>query len=563
MDLADPSSRRTLALMTPRAIGLGASQITFVVVTALATTLGVGAVTAFTVAFTLLQIPIGIIGVPLGIVLFPTLSREAALGNLAEFRGLLIGALRVIVFVMIPVAALTAILPSESVALLFPTFTETAVDLTAATLYAFSFGLVAHALIAVLARAFYARQDTLTPVLAAVMAVAINTVLAAILITPLGLPGVALAIAIAAWLEAAALLVLLWRRVTGLDLPAVAWVGVRTLLAAAGASVVAGLVQSLVGRCDGPGGDDRRGGRPVADRNDRHRDRRVRRDLRGARPRLADHRTALYRRDHGRRAPPSGPNVTRDLTADDWDAFVAASQPGSYLQTAGWADVKAVNGWAAHRLVADDPAGGRVGAQVLVRRPRPLPWGFAYAPRGPVFADWSPAPIERFTSLVRDDLPAVAGRVSHLRIDPEIEAGTGPDAGDTVTTALRASGWRPAPPIQPASTRIIDLAPDEDDPVRRPAQEVAPVRQQGPCRRDRRGRRRRGPVARVLPDLPGDGRPGRLPDPYRVGLSRRVGGVPSIGPGPAAVRPGRRRRRRRRRCSSCAAVPGWSSRTAA
>ena len=45
---------------------LGASQITFVVVTALATTLGVGAVTAFTIAFTLLQIPIGVIGVPLG-----------------------------------------------------------------------------------------------------------------------------------------------------------------------------------------------------------------------------------------------------------------------------------------------------------------------------------------------------------------------------------------------------------------------------------------------------------------------------------------------------------------
>ena len=61
--------------MAPRAVGLGASQITFVVVTALATTVGLGAVTAFTIAFTLLQIPIGVIGVPLGVVLFPSLSR--------------------------------------------------------------------------------------------------------------------------------------------------------------------------------------------------------------------------------------------------------------------------------------------------------------------------------------------------------------------------------------------------------------------------------------------------------------------------------------------------------
>jgi lipid II:glycine glycyltransferase (peptidoglycan interpeptide bridge formation enzyme) len=52
--------------------------------------------------------------------------------------------------------------------------------------------------------------------------------------------------------------------------------------------------------------------------------------------------------------------------------------------------------------------------------------------------------------------------VSHLRIDPELEAGAGPDEGGAITSALRAAGWRPAPPIQPTSTRVIDLAPDEE-----------------------------------------------------------------------------------------------------
>jgi putative peptidoglycan lipid II flippase len=119
VDLADSAARKTLGLMAPRAIGLGATQITFVVVTALATTLGVGAVTALTVAFTLLQIPIGVIGVPLGVVLLPTLSRTAAQGDLEEFRDLLSRALRVLVVAMVPIAALFAILRTDVVTLLF------------------------------------------------------------------------------------------------------------------------------------------------------------------------------------------------------------------------------------------------------------------------------------------------------------------------------------------------------------------------------------------------------------------------------------------------------------
>ena len=86
-------------------------------------------------------------------------------------------------------------------------------DLIATTLLWFLTGLAAHALIAVLARAFYARQDTLTPVLAAIGAVAVNTTLAVVLVGPLGLGGIALAIAVAAWLEAIALIVVLRARV--------------------------------------------------------------------------------------------------------------------------------------------------------------------------------------------------------------------------------------------------------------------------------------------------------------------------------------------------------------
>ena len=247
LDLGDAAARRALALMGPRAVGLGASQITFVVVTALATTVGVGAVTAFTIAFTLLQIPVGVIGVPLGVVLFPSLSRQVASGDHADFAALLEQALRLLAFVMLPLAVLGAILRVEAVALLFGSFDREAIELTAATFGVFLIGLIAHAAIAVLARAFYAHQDTRTPVVAAVVAVVVNTTVATALVGPLGLPGVALAIALAAWLEAATLLVLLRRRIGRLGLAAVASVGVRTAVATAVAAVAGIVVHDRLG----------------------------------------------------------------------------------------------------------------------------------------------------------------------------------------------------------------------------------------------------------------------------------------------------------------------------
>ncbi len=240
IDLGDAQARKALALMAPRAIGLGATQITFVVVTSLATNLGVGAVTAFNVAFTLLQIPIGVIGVPLGVVVFPSLSREAATGREPEFASLLDRALRILIYVMVPIGALAAILREQSVALLFDVnrYGQAALTLTANTLLAFLVGLAAHALIAVLARAFYARQDTITPVLAAILAVIVNTSLAVALVGPYGLPGIALAIAIAAWLEALALLVILDHRLPDFRATGLIGVGLASIAATAVASAI-------------------------------------------------------------------------------------------------------------------------------------------------------------------------------------------------------------------------------------------------------------------------------------------------------------------------------------
>ena len=146
------------------------------------------------------------------------------------------------------------------------------------------------------------------------------------------------------------------------------------------------------------------------------------------------------------------------LATDDaaWDRFVGAAPGSSYLQTTPWAAVKEPNDWRAWRVVTAS-ARGPVGAQVLVRRPRPLPWGFGYAARGPISAELlDEEAIGSFTEAVRSE--AAGQRIGHVRIDPEVE-----DPDGSVARALRRAGWRPAPAINPPTTRIIEVDQPEDD----------------------------------------------------------------------------------------------------
>ena len=146
------------------------------------------------------------------------------------------------------------------------------------------------------------------------------------------------------------------------------------------------------------------------------------------------------------------------LRADDlaWDRFVAVATAPSYLQATPWAAVKRPNGWTSRRVVADGPH-GPVGAQILVRRPRPLLKGFGYAARGPLTTGpLDGDAIAAFTEAVR----AVSGelRVAHVRVDPELE-----DPDGSLARAFRAAGWQPAPEVNPGTTRILDLGRAEDD----------------------------------------------------------------------------------------------------
>jgi putative peptidoglycan lipid II flippase len=254
LGLDDPEARKALWLMLPRAVGLGATQLVFLVMTSLATTLGDDALAIFNFGFVLLQIPIGVIGVPLGVVLLPSLSREAATGAMDVFRRLLVGGLSVLAYVMIAIAALGMVVSNDIVQLLFGVVDigADAMASTADVLALFLVGLTAHSLIAVLARAFYALHDTATPVFAALVAVVSNIVAANALIGPLGLNGLALAIALSAWLETLVLMVLLRIRLPDLRLGHVWLVMVKSLLVALAGAFVANPVAGFLVDAWGP-----------------------------------------------------------------------------------------------------------------------------------------------------------------------------------------------------------------------------------------------------------------------------------------------------------------------
>jgi putative peptidoglycan lipid II flippase len=239
IDAGDRATRESFALMVPRAIGMGANQITFLVNTALATTVAVGAVVSYNVAFNVVQIPLGVIGLPLGVVLLPTLSRALADGRDDDFARMLGRSLRLLLWATLYVAVVGIVVRDPIIDALFGWgFDEAALAATAATLGVFLLGLPAHAMNVMLTRAFYSGRDTATPVAVAVASVAVNVIMSVLTIERLGLSGLALGIAVGAWFEAIVLTLLLLRRHVGLD--------VRGVLRAAGGALAGGLLAAAV-----------------------------------------------------------------------------------------------------------------------------------------------------------------------------------------------------------------------------------------------------------------------------------------------------------------------------
>ncbi len=222
-DRTDQGVRKIFKLIVPRSFGLAAVQINWIVLNALATTLGIGAVAALNFAYNLQFVPIALVGISVAVATFPTMSREA-LANRGVFAGRIAKTLNGILFVIVPLSFLFAYLREDIVRILLGSGVFGAKDIlvTSDILGFFVIGVFAQSVIPVLARAFYAMQDTKTPVLAGVVSVGLNIFLAFWLIGGSGISALPFSYALAGILNALMLAVFLKRKVPEFHLSSVA-----------------------------------------------------------------------------------------------------------------------------------------------------------------------------------------------------------------------------------------------------------------------------------------------------------------------------------------------------
>lgn len=165
-------------LMIPRTLGLAATQVNLVIITMIASTFAVGSLTVFNFANNLQYFPIGIIGYSFAIAAFPTLSSLFATQALYEMKTHIITTVRQILFLILPITIVCLLLRAQIVRVVYGTgaFDWTDTILTGDMLGFFALSLFAQAIIPLLVRAFFARHDTWTPFIIAVVSSLFNII---------------------------------------------------------------------------------------------------------------------------------------------------------------------------------------------------------------------------------------------------------------------------------------------------------------------------------------------------------------------------------------------------
>jgi len=236
LDWRDPAVRQVFTLMIPVTIGLGLINFNLVVDTLFASRLINPdlAPSALDKAFRIYMLPQGMFSVAVATVLFPSLARLAARGDLDGFRHMVGLGLRQIAFLLVPASATSAVLAEPIVRLIYQRgeFTAGQTPVVAATLAAFAAGLTFNGAMLMLNRAFFSLQDPWIPTAVALGNLTLNAVLDAALYH-LGTWGIALSTTMVNIAGTAALLYLLRRRIERIEFGETAAAFLKIVLASA------------------------------------------------------------------------------------------------------------------------------------------------------------------------------------------------------------------------------------------------------------------------------------------------------------------------------------------
>jgi putative peptidoglycan lipid II flippase len=215
----DEGLQRVLVLMGPGTIGVAATQVNVFVNTVLATTEGTGAVSWLNFAFRLMYLPIGLFGVSIATATLPAVSRHAAAGDTTAVRTTIADGMSLMLMLNVPATVGLLVLASPIVRVIFErgAFTPADTAATAAALQFYALGLLGYSVVRIVSPTFYALGQNRTPVMVSVATVLFNAGLNIMLVRAMGYRGLALGTSIAALFNATLLLVLLRRRLAGLD----------------------------------------------------------------------------------------------------------------------------------------------------------------------------------------------------------------------------------------------------------------------------------------------------------------------------------------------------------
>ena len=208
-----PNVKRLLLLAVPAAITGGVTQINLVIGQAIASSKE-GAIAALQYADRIYQLPLGVVGVAVGVVMLPELSRALKSGNVREAANIQNRSIEFVLFMTLPAAVALWLLSDDIIRVLYErgAFTQENTTVVAAILAIFGLGLPAFVLIKALQPGFYAREDTKAPMRFTAVAVIVNSALSIALFPVLAERGIALAEAVAGWINVVQLFMALLRR---------------------------------------------------------------------------------------------------------------------------------------------------------------------------------------------------------------------------------------------------------------------------------------------------------------------------------------------------------------
>jgi putative peptidoglycan lipid II flippase len=248
-DLSHPGVRKVGELMLPALLGLSLSQLGFWITPTFAK--GEGVISALRNAYALTQAPIGVFAQASAIVIFPTISALAARGEWTEFRREIHFGIRRILFLTVPASLFMAVLAEPIVTAIFRSgeFDPHDVKMTAGVLWCYSLGTFAWSAQAVLARGFYARQNSKTPLNITKLMVPVFVLLCLVLprLFPPALEylGLALSLSVVGTINMVVFFWLLQRQAGGLSLRTLGIAATRITLAALVGCAVAALYLRL------------------------------------------------------------------------------------------------------------------------------------------------------------------------------------------------------------------------------------------------------------------------------------------------------------------------------